>query len=137
MMQVCSATLSAKEVPTQIPADRAVKAILGEAENQGPRGMLAVACAIRNRGTIKGVYGYFKIHEHNGVYTRSTPRGSRPIPAWVVNQAKAAWNKSLEKDITHGATHWENVAAFGLPTWAKNMTRTFEYEGHVFFRGAL
>lgn len=133
MLQVCSATLSAKEVPTQIPADRAVKAILGEAEDQGPEGMFAVACAIRNRGTLKGVYGYHKIHEQNGVYRRSTPRGSRRIPEWVVNQAKAAWAKSLTKRI-HSGTHWENVRQFGIPAWARDMRVVARIGDHVFFK---
>ena len=35
----------------------AIRAIVGEAANQGSQGMLAIACAIRNRGHLKGAYG--------------------------------------------------------------------------------
>lgn len=78
----------------------AVRAIVGEAANQHYRGMLAVAGAIRNLGTLQGVYGL----------QSKTPDRQ---PCWVWAQAEQAWSKSRVRDITGGATHWENVKAFG------------------------
>jgi len=41
----------------QITDAAAIRAIVGEAAGQSDRAMLAVAGALRNRGTVQGVYG--------------------------------------------------------------------------------
>ena len=99
----------------------AVRAIIGEAANQGDDGMLAVAAAIRNRGTLKGVYGYKAKH----VDTQ---------PAWVWAKARRAWAMSATNDPTRGATHWENIKAFGQPYWAKSLTVTTNIGDHRFYK---
>jgi hypothetical protein len=104
-----------------IPDDLAVKAIMGEASNQGYKGMLAVAGAIHNRGTLKGVYGVKARH----IYKE---------PQWVWAMAKKAWLESATNDITNGATHWENIKAFGKPYWVKSMVKVFEYKDHIFYK---
>lgn len=102
--------------------DQAVRAIVGEAENQGYLGMLAVAHAIRNRGTLQGVVG--------------AERNLRFVPAWVWDKARQAWKSSATgPDITYGATHWENVRAFGMPSWADDtMKCTTVIKDHFFFK---
>lgn len=127
-----AAPVHAKEVPA-IDPDRAVKTILGEAEDQGPTGMLAVANTIRNRGTIKGFCGYHAIAEVQGAYVRITNKGTRRIPDRVVLEAKDAWKKS-ETVSLHSGTHFENVKAFGLPAWAKDMQQVYACGDHVFFK---
>ena len=104
-----------------IPEAQAVRAIVGESANQGARGMLAVAGAIRNRGTLSGVYGL------------KNPIADKQ-PARIWNQARTAWHASATNDITHGATHWENIKAFGKPTWAARMKVTATIGDHVFMR---
>jgi len=104
-----------------IDKQRAIRAIIGEASNQGYIGMVAVACAIRNRGTLKGVYGENAKHVSNE-------------PQWVFDLAEKAWLESMNKDITSGATHWENIKAFGTPYWVKDMTKVYEYKDQVFYR---
>jgi hypothetical protein len=99
----------------------ATRAIVGEAANQGERGMLAVACAVRNRGSLRGVYGF------------KNPMADKQ-PAWVWKQAKMAWRKSASVDITKGATHWENVKAFGEPAWARKMKKTVTINDHTFYK---
>ncbi len=106
---------------SDIPDDLAIKAIMGEACNQGYQGMLAVACAIRNRDTLQGVYGVKAKH----IYKE---------PKWVWDLARKAWNESSKKDITNGATHWENTKAFGTPYWVKSMKLVYEYKDHKFYR---
>ncbi|MGN6643385.1 MAG: hypothetical protein ACTHKU_10355, partial [Verrucomicrobiota bacterium] len=64
-----------------IPDQSAIRAIVGEAANQGYRGMLAVAGAIRNRGTLQGVYGL-----HNPIALKQ--------PQWVWARARQAWSES-------------------------------------------
>lgn len=70
---------------------QAVRAIVGEAANQGAECMSYVAHAIRNRGTLKGVYGL-------------TARHNDTEPTWVWEQAQLAWdNSDNEPDPTDGA----------------------------------
>lgn len=83
--------------------------------------MLAVACAIRNRGTLKGVFG-------------SRAKHVDKQPKWVFDRARKAWAESANKDITGGANHWENVKAFGKPYWADSMTKTVLVKDHQFYR---
>lgn len=102
---------------------KAIQAIVGEAENQGYKGMLAVACALRNRGTLKGVYGY------RNVQKRWTKLSSK-----IKQIAEIAWVNSDKNDVTNGATHWENIRAFGKPCWVSRCIETFRYKDHVFYR---
>jgi len=111
-------------VPAHAFTDKqAIKAIIGEAENQGYEGMLAVAGAIRNRGTLKGVYGLHAPRVKNHRYT-----------AQIYSQAAQAWAESEKRDITHGARFWENTTAFGVPYWAKGMTVVLVVKDHKFFK---
>lgn len=102
----------------QIKDEEAIRAVLGEARGEGYRGMYAVACAIRNRGHLKGVYGL---------------RASMPdLTPDLWQKASKAWFSSLSgPDVTNGATHWENVRAFGRPYWASDKTTTIG--NHVFY----
>ncbi len=109
-----------------IPSSRAVRAIIGEAENQGYLGMLYVACAIRNRETLKGVYGEHSQRIKNHSYSEETKE-----------LATVAWESSKTSDECkelNGAKNWENINAFGLPLWTKRMRETFRYKDHVFYR---
>lgn len=104
--------------------EKVIKAIIGEAENQGFEGMLAVAHAIRNRGTLQGVYGLnaFRVKHH--LFSQK-----------IYSLAKQAWEQSaIDFDITRGADHWENIHAFGCPSWVKKCVETFRYKDHVFYR---
>ena len=106
----------------EIPQALAVKAIVGEAANQGVDGMTAVAEAIRNRGTLNGVYGL----------KRESFISSQP--KWVHDQARQAWKRSETTNLVKGADHWENVEAFGVPYWAKSMQVTAKIKDHTFYR---
>lgn len=104
-----------------VPQEQAIRAIVGEAANQGRAGMLAVAGAIRNRGTLKGVYGL-----KSKVLSQQ--------PEWVWERARLAWAMSATNDISRGATHWENIKAFGEPRWAKSLTVTTNIGSHTFYK---
>lgn len=45
-----------------------------------------------------------------------------------------AWAESETKDVTNGATMWENIGAFGRPKWADKMEIAYSYKDHIFFR---
>lgn len=107
----------------KVPEDQAILAIIGEAEDQGPEGMLAVACAIRNRDSLKGVYGVTSPRVKKHLYSHG-----------VYLSAKKAWKESASVDCTHGATHWENTKAFGEPYWVKDMVLTYKCNDHSFYR---
>lgn len=102
----------------------AVRAILGEASGEGYRGMLAVACAIRNRKTLKGVYG---------VHAKHVDQQSKKV--W--QQAKQAWKESQHNDITKGASGWgnkEDLKKFKKEKWWKNATVTTQIGNHYFYK---
>jgi len=104
----------------EIKEETAVRCIIGEAANQGYRGMLALASGLRNRGTTKGVYGC------KAKFVDSEPQ-------WVWSQARKAWRESYINRV-HDGTHWENIQEFGTPWWAKNMVKVYWYQDHVFYK---
>jgi hypothetical protein len=116
----------------------AVRAILGEARGEGYEGMYAVAHAIRNRGTLKGVYGKQAVRPVKGdglVAFNSKGTPVEVISTETYQSAMNAWHSSMEGfDPTHGATHWENIKQFGKPYWADSMIVTFKHRSHVFMK---
>ena len=100
--------------------DNNVRAIIGEASNQGYQGMLAVAVGIRNRGTLQGVYGVNAKHIDQE-------------PQWVWDMAEKAWAESKDNRI-HTGTHWENIKAFGEPYWVKSMVEVYRHKDHIFYK---
>jgi len=118
---LCVSVATHASAARTIDAAQAVRAIVGEAASQGERGMLAVAGAIRNRGHLEGVYGL------------NNPQAEKASPS-IIARAQLAWAISATNDITGGATHWENVRAFGPPKWARHMTITTRIGAHTFFK---
>ena len=98
-----------------------VRAIIGEASNQGYLGMLAVAEAIRNRGHLRGVYGLRAKHVDRE-------------PPWVWAMAHKAWTNSRTTNTVKGADHWHNVNREGENYWTKKMTETVTIGDHTFFK---
>jgi hypothetical protein len=107
----------------EVSEGQAIRAIIGEASNQGYQGMLAVAVGIRNRNTLKGVYGVKAKHVDKQ-------------PQWVWDIAERAWRES-EHNRIHSGTHWENVKAFGTPYWVSEMTLVYQHKDHNFYRELL
>ena len=131
-MILCTAVLTSitltgcSDVAFAYTRNEAVTAIVGEASGEGGRdrvkklqAMTMVAEAIRNRRSLKGVYGL---------------TAGRKEPRWVWNLAEQAWENSAHTNLTKKATHWENVRAFGKPSWMKEMEITVTYLNHVFMR---
>ena len=116
MFLLCGIMAGAQEIDPVL----AVRAIIGEASNQGARGMLAVACGIRNRGHLRGVYG---------VRARHIDRE----PQYVWDIARRAWAKSARVDIVSGATHWESTD-FDVPYWARDMVEVARVGKHIFYK---
>jgi hypothetical protein len=116
---ILSAVMPKPVHAAEIPDNLAVRAIIGEAASEGYHGMLAVACGIRNRGTLKGVYGLNAKHvDHE--------------PAWVWDLARKAWAESATKDIVNGSGDWESID-YPRPYWAKGMIITTRIGKHLFY----
>jgi len=111
-----------------------VRAILGEAEGEPYTGKVALAYALKNRGTMSGVYGHKAISTRLGGYYR----GDRKLKPSVVKEAQKAleWaNSHPELDTTSGATHWEGTA-FKTPYWAHSMVKTVVIGHQAFYKEA-
>ncbi len=112
------------EAFAEVTDEQGVKCIIGEAANQGYDGLMAVADALQNRGTTKGVYG-------------CTSARAGKEPAWVWKMAKRAWQEAKTSNPAHGADHWEAVGLYGEPYWAKSMIKTVKIKDHTFYRAKL
>jgi hypothetical protein len=125
MLLVASLTLAASfkalAADMPLPESKAIRAILGEAGGTGFKGMLAVACALRHRGTFHGVYGL-----NNPVVDRQ--------PAWAWKLARRAWLASRKQDTVAGANFWGNKDDVKKGTFL-GMTFTVAVGGNYFFRG--
>jgi hypothetical protein len=104
-----------------ITDSNAIRTIVGEAGNQGKNGMIAVGNVIRTRKNLKGFYGF------------KNPIADKQ-PKWVWIMAEKAWAESKTNNLVKGATHFENVKAFGKPYWAKDMAETVTIKDHTFFK---
>jgi len=104
-----------------IPKEIAVRIIVGEASDQGLKGMICIGEVLRHRGSIKGFYGY------KASWLRNEPRS-----VWV--KADKAWEVSAHTNYTKGADHFENIRRFGAPWWVKYCVKTYEYRNHVFYK---
>ena len=119
-----------------IAEETAIRAIIGEAEGESYAGKVALAYALQNRGSIRGVYGYKAISTRLGGYYR----GDRKIAEGTVKEAIKAlkWaNSHPEADTTSGADHWEAVGRFGEPYWAKSMIKTVKIGAHQFYKEGI
>lgn len=117
-----------------VSEEKAVQAIIGEAESESYIGMLAIAHAIRNRAhdyhfrdVFKGIYGVNSKRVQDHLYSQQT---------WDL--ARLAWKKSFSQpDMTHGATGWGNagdIAQFKRKGWFKNCVITAHIGKHYFYR---
>lgn len=112
----------------EISEETAIQCILGEARSEytriGPPAFDAVASALRNRGTIKGVYGCKANLGKEAAFLRD--KG-------YYRAAKQAWEASLNHDSVFGAQYWESTD-FKTPYWAKSMTLTVTVGKHKFYK---
>lgn len=119
--------LACPQVRAEIPPDLAARAIVGEASGEGYISMLAHAHALRNRGTLHGVHGYFASH--------------------IVDEKRSTWKKAYKAwreskntpDPTHGASCWfskEDLMELERkkPEWFMKLRKTVKIGSVTFFR---
>ena len=96
----------------EIPDELAVRAIMGEASGEGYESMQTHASAIRNRGTLRGVYGCYAPHVWHE-------------PEWVWAKARQAWKDSATFDYASGADHWGSKACD--KDWIAEMEKKMDF----------
>lgn len=117
---------------TQVQVRPELRALVGEAENQGLEGMQAMASAIRNRkklpeyakNPLKGVYGLKR-------------KFKKAPPKWVWAQAEKAWKDSETKDYADGAQFWgtdKDVTKWKRQPWFKRATFVKRVKDHNFYK---
>ena len=115
------------------------KAVFGEAVGEGYAGMYAVACCFRNRELAGMCRGSCAENKELDVFINKHPKIYRVLAKMAV---KKAYKKGA-KDTTKGATHFENIEAFGVPKYARNKqghfntskyTITAKIGRHIFFK---
>ena len=104
-----------------------VDVIIGEAEGEPYMGKLAVACAIRNRGTLVGVYGQNARRVKDKLYSRQ-----------VLIDSTLAWEESkypAKCEFISGAQHWQSQEDLAKhPSWVTNCDQKTIIGGHTFFK---
>ena len=112
----------------EISEDIAIQCILGEARGEyaehGYPAFLAIADALRNRGTVRGVYGCKADMGKERAYMAN--KG-------YYRAARQAWLESKTTNVVNGASHWESTD-FKIPYWAKDMIVTYQVGKHKFYR---
>ncbi|QGH73015.1 MAG: cell wall hydrolase [Siphoviridae sp. ctCJE6] len=107
------------------------KGLIAEAVSEGPEGMVAVCLVYRNRlqaGMRMGCSG-LKRRDLDQFVARQGSRYER-----MAKDIVARVFSGRERDVTMGATHYENITAFGMPWWAKSMRITARIGSHTFFK---
>lgn len=101
--------------------DVCIKCVMGEARGEGYQGMVAVSEALRNRGTIRGVYGCHAVFNE---------------PKWVWDLARKAWSESAHSNLVNGADHWGSTKVDGkwIAKMEKTMTFTAQVNNHRFYK---
>ena len=106
------------------------KGIIGEAVGEGYAGMYAVACVYRNRlrkGMPLGCVAFKR-----GDLDRFVEKQGKKYKEMVAIIVRKVFSEN-SPDSTNGATHYENIRAFGFPYWAKDMKTTIKIGNHTFF----
>ena len=102
--------------------------IIGEAASEGYSGMYAVACVMRNRRWILNGFSASRRIDLSR-FVASQPPAVRACAERALRAVRAGG-----RDATHGATHYENVRAFGTPRWAVGLQALAQIGRHTFYR---
>jgi hypothetical protein len=109
-----------------------INTIVGEASDQEYRGMLALACAIRNRTNVP----YYKNNILHGVYGLNAPH-IKGESSEIFALARKAWAESATRDIVGKAYIWgtnSDIVKFKQQSWFKNVESTITIKDHTFFK---
>lgn len=112
------------EMPVSFNSCNCIKALVGEVEGESYQTKLATAEALRNRGSLKGVYG---------INSKRISKASRKV--W--EECTLSWGESAHSNLVRGATVWGNkkdVEHFRKTRWFKSYVQTAHIGNHFFFK---
>ena len=124
---ICVAATEASAEFDPEKMDHYVDVVLTEAASEGPRGQIAVAEVLRNRGW--NTAGFCGLRRKNLRGFLRAEAGQRVRARRAIRAALAGSN------FSRGATHYENVLKFGKPKWASRMAVTTRLGRHTFYTG--
>lgn len=123
------------DVFAEIQSETASRILIGEAADQGPLGLQAVAEILRRRNTTSA-FSTLRRKDLDIFIERQVVWYRKVLKKDLRAMARDAWEKSARSDLTRGATLYENVEAFGFPkSWDRSkVIRTVKIGDHTFFR---
>lgn len=119
LLLICSPAIA------ETSEDVAINCILGEARGEDYQSMVAIAEFIRKNGHDRLIGCTAKIPNKDWVYMEKTG---------IIQRAFKAWHNSVDTNLVKNSTHFENIEAFGVPYWAKNMTIVSKVGPHTFYK---
>ena len=108
--------------------------IAAEAGGEGFQGMQAVANVIANRARQQHKTPYQIVSQRKQFYGFNAKNRRKLYLQVKASADYLAANIMTLPDITGGATSFENINAFGKPSWAKKMIKTVTINHHTFYR---
>ena len=126
MMLLCGNSYAMSEV------DFVASVIAAEAVGDGYEGMYAVACVIQNRMATRHKTAYQVVTQRKQFFGATSKNRLKLYNSVKSKVDVIAKNIGHLKDITNGATHFENIKAFGLPYWATIQCATIG--NHTFYK---
>ena len=107
------------------------KGLIGEAVGEGYDGMYAVACVYRNRLEKNMKLGCNALKRKD--LNEFIERQGEKYEIMAKNIIRKVFEEN-SKDITYGATHYENIEDFGIPWWAPDMDIVCKIDKHTFYK---
>ena len=90
------AFLSCVNVRAELNQNDCVRAVIGEGAGEPYKCQVALCAVIRNRGSLKGIYGFNSKHINRE-------------PKYIFKQVNRAWLESAKYDPTHGANMFGGI----------------------------
>ena len=107
------------------------KGLIGEDVSGGYEGMYAVACVVKNRLAAGMNLGLVALKRPDlDTFVNKEPEKYHIMAKEIVKKVF----EENGKDITNGATHYENIEKYGMPSWAKGMKVVAKIGEHTFFK---
>jgi|GEM_PF-1389800 len=108
-----------------------VRGIIGEAIGESTEGIIAVSWVLRNRLDAGMNIGFCSLDRED------LDRFISKQPKWKITLVGFIWQKvkmGQLPDPTKGALYFENVNAFGLPSWIEQVKLTVLIGNHRFYK---
>ena len=116
---------------TELSDETIIRGIIGEAIGEPIGGIIAVAWVLRNRLDVGMSVGFCALDREDLDHFISRQ------PQWKKGLTEDIWNEVKDgriTDPTRGALYFENINAFGLPSWIEQVKLTVLIGNHRFYK---